>query len=127
MKVKIRMISVQNGEKRLYTCSGREERTDSGDRIEYELDGDVFKLLVENGKVDMERTGECFLSFRFEEGKETRGKIGLSEEQNGEIPVKTHRIQYIKTGQKTELYMEYDLQWIGQNQNTALRLIAVAE
>jgi uncharacterized beta-barrel protein YwiB (DUF1934 family) len=127
MNVKIRIISEQGGEKKQYTCYGREERTEAGATIAYELEGDSVRLKAEGGKVVMERRGACYLFFPLHEGETTTGKIGLGEEQTGEIGLKTHAVKHSRTEQKTELYIEYDLCFSGQNQRTCLRLITDAE
>jgi hypothetical protein len=127
MNVKIRMISVQNGEKKLYTCRGREERTETGVSIVYEIEGDQVLLVAESGKAVMERQGGCYLHFPLHEKKRTSGKIGLGKESAGEIAVQTHAVKMTKTEQKTELYMEYDLCFAGQNQRTCLKLVTDAE
>jgi hypothetical protein len=127
MNVKIRIISVQNGEKKLYTCRGIEERTEEGVKISYEIEGDPVLLHAEKGKAVMTRRGGCYLFFPLQEGEETAGKIGLAEEQAGEIRLKTHAVKHSRTKQKTELYMEYDLCFAGQDQRTCLRLVTDAE
>jgi hypothetical protein len=75
----------------------------------------------------MERQGGCYLLFPLREKKRTSGKIGLGKESAGEIAVQTHAVKMTKTEQKTELYMEYDLCFAGQNQRTCLKLVTDAE
>jgi uncharacterized beta-barrel protein YwiB (DUF1934 family) len=84
-------------------------------------------LRAEGGKAVMERQGGCYLLFPLCEGERTTGRIGLGKEQAGEIALKTHAVKHSRTEQKTELYMEYDLCFSGQNQRTCLKLVTDAE
>ena len=89
----------------------------------YNESGAIVQIQVKDGKVLLSRKGDYSLSLTLDEGKTTRGTLGISG-SNGEIFVSAERVGF-SIGEKSFLAnLKYTLDFGREKQKMQLRLNA---
>ncbi len=102
--VSLKIITDNNGETSLFQSEADYEKVSGGEKVSYRIGNDEGELFFSKTFVEMRRRGECGMSVRFSEGKES--KLTLSSAgTKGIIPVYTEccRTRKNNRGRETEL------------------------
>lgn len=102
--VTLKIITENGGEASLFQSEAVYEKTSDGERIRYRIENDEGELFFADSFLEMRRRGECGMSVRFCEGKESEMTLSSSGLE-GKLSVDTtrYKVKRGRAGSETEL------------------------
>ena len=92
-------------------------------KLQYNEDNATVLIVLENGVVQIQRTGDYTLRLTLKEGERTDGALGINGSE-GVLEVKTTRVAYTTTEKSLLLSLHYSLLVGDEPQKMKLRLFA---
>ncbi len=117
------IITITDGKESRIRRSAEMELSPLSALLRYNDDGALVQVQIKDGKIFLSRTGDYSLSLILDEGKTTRGTLGIGG-SNGEIFVQSERVGF-SIGEKSFLAnLKYTLDFGQEKQKMQLRLNA---
>ena len=126
----VRILSRTDGKQSIFTADGNLFLGEQEIGLTYRQDGCEVQITATENCVRMKREGNCYVSLCFCPKETTKGEIGLSAEQAGEVDVYTNDLKiWLKESadgeKKLKIELDYTLAFSQeQTQHTFLSLIA---
>ena len=126
----VRILSRTDGKQSIFTADGNLFFDGQELTLVYPQDGSEVKITVQENCVRMKREGNCYVCLCFCPKETTKGEIGFSAEQAGEVDVYTNDLKIRRKDcadgeKKLKIELDYTLAFSQeQTQHTFLSLIA---
>ena len=117
----LKIFTESGGESSLFRSSGVFEKTNAGERVRYQIEGDEGELLLSDTLFEMRRFGKCGLKATFIEGERTEMLLGDTT-LHGSIPINTTRYHLQQEHSKREIELCYELFAAEQIQKFSLKI-----
>ncbi len=118
---RVAIETLTDGKKTKILRAGKLSFSEEEIRLSYVEENAKVFLLLKNGEATVERQGDYTLYLPLSSGKITLGKIGTLGSE-GEIPVQTDYVRYVKKENGLEISLRYRLLFGEEGQDMRLHL-----
>lgn len=112
-----------DGQESKISRTGKIDYTDGTTVLEYHEENAQVRILLKDGRAEIDRRGDYSLKLLLEEGKRTQGNIGVGGSE-GQIGIHASRVQYAETEGVLRIFLQYTLLFGAETQRMKLHICA---